>query len=190
MNRFISSILLTCVLALTACQTVERQYYVLTPTAPPTGRNNSTGIGIGPVIVADYLVERPYVAFQSTPNRVELSELHEWAGDLRDDFSRTLGTNLGRRMGTGNIRTYPWDRESEIDYQVTVEVHRFHGTSDGDALLEVSWRAYSFPGPRLITSRTETLREPLREDGFDELVAAQSRLVDQLAARISRKLKK
>ncbi len=175
--------------ALFSCETVNRNYYVLSPlgTTPIRG---GVGIGIGPLTMADYLVERPYVAFQSSPNRVELSELHEWAGDLRDDFSRTLGTNLGRRIKSGNIRIYPWDKESEIRYQVTIDVHRFHGTSEGDAILEASWRAYAIPGGRLITSKTSTLTEALQADGFDELVAAQSRLVDRLSGEIAQVIRK
>ena len=172
--------------ALASCST-ERNYYLLSPVGkPPSG--GGIGIGIGPVTMADYLVERPYLVFQSTPNKMEISDLHEWGGDLRNDFTRVLASNLGRRKGTGNIRTYPWDRENELKYQITVDVRQFHGTADGDAFLEASWRAYELPGSRLIASKTSTLREPITNDGFEELAAAQSRLIDKLAAAISKEL--
>ena len=172
--------------ALASCST-ERNYYLLSPVGkPPSG--GGIGIGIGPVTMADYLVERPYLVFQSTPNKMEISDLHEWGGDLRNDFTRVLASNLGRRKGTGNIRTYPWDCENELKYQITVDVRQFHGTADGDAFLEASWRAYELPGSRLIASKTSTLREPITNDGFEELAAAQSRLIDKLAAAISKEL--
>ncbi|MFT6241861.1 MAG: putative lipoprotein YmbA [Akkermansiaceae bacterium] len=172
--------------ALASCST-ERNYYLLSPVGkPPSG--GGIGIGVGPVTMADYLVERPYLVFQSTPNKMEISDLHEWGGDLRNDFTRVLASNLGRRKGTGNIRTYPWERENELKYQITVDVRQFHGTADGDALLEASWRAYELPGSRLIASKTSTLREPITNDGFEELAAAQSRLIDKLAAAISKEL--
>lgn len=174
-------------LLLLSCSST-RQYYILTD-AGKAPTNQGKGIGIGPVTIADYLVEKPYVVFQSSPNRMEISDLQEWAGDLRSNFSRVLGTNLGRRMNTGNVRIYPWDRENELRYQVTVDLSQFHGTSDGDALLEASWRAYSLPEGQLIASESTTLLEPMTEDGFDALVAAQSRLVDQLAAEIAVKLR-
>lgn len=174
-------------LLLLSCSST-RHYYILTPSGKPPSHQGK-GIGIGPVTIADYLVEKPYVVFQSSPNRMEISDLQEWAGDLRSNFTRVLGTNLGRRMNTGNIRSYPWDRKNELQYQVTVDLSQFHGTSDGDAILEASWRAYSLPGGRLITTQTTTLLEPMTEDGFDALVAAQSRLVDQLAAEIAAQLK-
>lgn len=179
-------LLLIFFLGLASCST-ERNYYVLAPVGrAPSG--GGIGIGVGPVNMADYLVERPYLIFQSSPHKMEMSDLHEWGGDLRNDFTRVLGSNLGRRKGTGNIRTYPWDRENELKYQITVDVRQFHGTSEGDALLEASWRAYELPGSRLIASKTTTLREPITTDGFEELAAAQSRLIDKLAAAIAKEL--
>ena len=172
--------------ALSSCST-ERSYYLLSPVGSPPSAGG-VGIGVGPITMANYLVERPYLVFQSTPNKMEISDLHEWGGDLRNDFTRVLASNLGTHHGSSKVRSYPWDREDELSYQVTVDVRQFHGTADGDALLEASWRAYALPGSRLITSRTTTIREPILADGFEELAAAQSRLLDRLAAIIAKEL--
>ncbi|MCF7675487.1 MAG: PqiC family protein [Akkermansiaceae bacterium] len=163
-------------------------YYMLAPAGKAPARGGPA-IGIGPITLADYLVERPYLVFQSTPTRMEVSDKHQWVGDLGSNFSRALGTDLGFHMGTGNIRHYPWSKESELRYQVVVDVSRFHGTADGDAVLEASWRVYSLPAGQLLTSTTSTLHEPLTADGFENLAEAQSRLVDQLAVRISAALR-
>ena len=179
-------LILLSLFALSSCST-ERSYYLLSPVGrPPSG--GGIGIGVGPVTMANYLVERPYLVFQSTPNKMEISDLHEWGGDLPNDFTRVLASNLGKHKGTGNIRAYPWDREDELKYQITVDVRQFHGTADGDALLEASWRAYELPSSRLITSKTTTVREPILQDGFEALAAAQSRLIDKLAAIIAQEL--
>ena len=175
-------------LALSACGG-SINHYVLAPSGKAPSRSGGAGIGIGPVSVADYLSERPYLIFQSTPTKMEVSDEHQWAGDLTSKLSRTLGTDLGYHMGTGNIRQYPWDKESELRYQITVDVNQFHGTANGDAVLEASWRAYSLPSGRLITSKTSTLSEPLEADGFEKLAEAQSRLVDQLSRVIAAELK-
>lgn len=180
------SLLLISMLALSSCSS-QRSYYVLSPAGPaPSG--GGIGIGIGPVTMADYLVERPYLVFQSSPNKMELSDDHVWGGDLENDFTRVLASNIGRRTNTGNTRTYPWGRENELKYQITVDVRQFHGTADGDAILEASWRVYVLPDSRLKTSKTTTLREPLLKDGYEELAATQSRLIDKLAAEIAAKL--
>lgn len=174
-------------LFLSSCAT-QRNYYVLSPIGSPPS-SGGPGIGVGPIDMADYLVERPYVTFQSSPNRLEISDLHEWAGDLRNDFGRVLASGLGKHRGSGNVYTYPWDRQSELKYQVTLDIRRFHGTSDGDALLEVAWRAYALPSSRIIKAKTSILREPMEIDGFEELVAAQSRLIDRLASEIASSLR-
>ena len=180
------ALFLISLLALTACST-QRNFYVLSP-AGKSPASGGVGIGVGPVDLANYLTERPYIVFQSSPNKMEISDLHEWAGELGDDFSRVLATNLGRHKNTGNVRTYPWDHEGDLKYQVTIDVRQFHGTSGGDAILEASWRVYSLPESRLVTSKTTTLHEPLRGDGFEALVAAQSRLIDRLALTIAKQL--
>lgn len=175
-------------LALSSCGGGINHYVLATSGKVPSG-GGGAGIGIGPVSVADYLSQRPYLIFQSTPTKMEVSDEHQWVGDLSSNFSRTLGTDLGYHMGTGNIHYYPWVRESELRYQITVDVNRFHGTFEGDAILEASWRAYSLPSGRLITSKTSTLREPLAGDGFEKLAETQSRLVDQLSRVIAAELK-
>ncbi len=185
MKNLLSSLVLC--LSLAGCGG-GTNHYVLAPSGKAPARGGP-GIGIGPVTVADYLSERPYLVFQSTPTKMEVSDEHQWAGDLASNFSRTLGTDLGYRLGTGNIQQYPWTKESELRYQITVDVNQFHGTADGEAILEASWRAYSLPDGRLITSKTSTLQEPLTEDGFEKLAEAQSRLVDQLAVDIAGALK-
>lgn len=166
-------------LLLASCSS-QQNYYVLS-TSGPASTKPGPGIGVGPVTMANYLTERPYLVFQSSPNKMELSDLHVWAGELERDFARVLATNLGRHAGSGNTVTYPWNRDDELRYQVVVDVRQLHGTPAGDALLEAAWRVYELPGSRLVASRSTTLREPLRRDGFEELAAAHSRLIDRLA---------
>lgn len=176
-------------LAIAGCGGGNINHYVLATSGRAPSGGGGAGIGIGPVTVADYLSQQPYLIFQSTPTKMEVSDEHQWAGDLSSNFSRTLGTDLGNRMGTGNIRQYPWDKDSELQYQISVDVNRFHGTANGDAILDASWRAYSLPSGRLIAVKTSTLTEPLAGDGFEKLAEAQSRLVDQLSKVIAAELR-
>ena len=161
----------------------NHNYYLLSPTGPASTKQG-VGIGVGPIVTASYL-DRPYLTFQTSDNTLDVNEDHEWAGNLEDQFARVLGTNIGRKVNSGNVQKYPWARDSEIDYQIAVDVKRFHGTNNGEALLEASWRIYKLPGSRQLVSKSVTMTEPLEEDGFASLVAAQSRLLDRLSARIS-----
>ena len=177
--------LLALCLALTGCGT-PKSYYLLTPEGlPPTG--GGMGIGVGPVSVAAYL-DRPNLVFQETGNRLALAESHRWAGDLEDNIASVVATNLGRRKNTGNVRTYPWADDSQLRYQISIDVRQMHGTANGDAFIDAAWRVYSLPDRRMITSKSWSGTEPLLTDGYDELAAAQSRLLARLSDRIASSL--
>jgi len=164
----------------------EHKYYLLSPSGEATTKQG-VRIGVGPVITAAYL-DRSYLVFQTSDNTLDVNENHEWAGDLSSEISRVLGTNIGRKVNSINIQSYPWNKESELDYQIAIDIKRFHGTNNGNALLEASWRIYKLPGSRQITSKSITMTEPLETDGFESLAAAQSRLLDRLSVKIASSL--
>lgn len=161
----------------------SKSFYVLTADGPAAA-GGGQAIGVGPLVLAEYL-DRPNLVLQDTPNRLSVAEDHRWAGDLAASIERVTATNLGRRLGTGNVRTYPWQRDDEISQQVTLDVRQLHGGADGYAVIEVGWRVYSLPDRRLKASRTFVAREELAADGYQALVAAQSRLLARLADDIA-----
>lgn len=187
MNHLTKPLLAALFFLLAACSSNNHNYYLLSP-AGPAPAIAGMGIGVGPVTTAQYL-DRPELVFQSSDNILEVSDEAEWAGELDKDFARVLSTNLGRRKNTGNLRVYPWPSDDELRYQITLDLAQFHGTASGDAVLQASWRVYSLPGSLLVHSQTSTLTESLKKDGFEALAAAQSRLIDQLAAQIAPHLK-
>jgi len=160
-----------------------KNYYLLTPegSAPSGG---GMGIGVGPVALAAYL-DRPNLVFQEGANRLALAESHRWAGDLENNIASVVATNLGRRKGTGNVRTYPWGDDSQLRYQISIDIRQLHGTANGDAFIDAAWRVYSLPDRRMISSKSWSGTEPLQVDGYDELAAAQSRLLARLSTQIA-----
>lgn len=181
------SIILTAVLLLAGCASGSRSFYVLTSDGPaPTG--GGAGIGIGPVTLAEY-IDRPNLVIAENPNQLSIAEDHRWAGDLEASISRVTAANLGRRLHTGNVRTYPWRDDGDINYQVVIDVRQLHGGNDGHAVIEAGWRAYSLPDRKVKASRTFVDREPLESDGYPALVAAQSRLLSRLADDIASALR-
>jgi uncharacterized lipoprotein YmbA len=180
MNRLF--ILLFAVLA-AGCSQPNKTFYVLTASGPmPSG--GGIGIGVGPVSLAEY-INRPNLVTQEAPNQLGVSEDHRWAGDLSASIGRVVAANLGRDLKTGNVRTYPWLRDDEIRYQVTLDIRQLHSETDGFAVIEAGWRIYSLPERTLKASKTFTDREPLDSDGYNSSVAAQSRLVGRLSDNIA-----
>lgn len=172
---------------LASCGVGERSYYVLTSDGPaPSG--SGAGIGVGPVSLAEY-IDRPNLVIAEAENQLGIAENHRWAGDLSASITRITATNLGRRLNTGNVRAYPWRGDEGINYQITIDVRQLHGAADGYAVIEAGWRVYSLPDRKLKASRTFVDREPLEKDGYQPLVAAESKLLSRLADDIAKALK-
>lgn len=179
-------ILLAPVLLLAACGLGSKSFYVLSADGPaPSG--GGPGVGVGPITLAEY-IDRPNLVIAESANQLAVAENHRWAGDLESSIGRVTAANLGRRLHTGNVRTYPWQGDDGITYQVTLDIRQLHGGADGYAVIEAGWRAYSLPDRKLKTSRTFVDREPLAADGYQPLVAAQSRLLSRLADDIAKGL--
>ncbi len=180
-------LLLASVILLAACSNGSKSFYVLTADGPaPSG--GGIGIGVGPITLAEY-IDRPNLVMAESANQLAVAENHRWAGDLTASIARVTAANLGRQFNTGNVRSYPWRSDEGIRYQVTLDIRQFHGGADGYAVIETGWRAYSLPERKLKASRTFVDREPLAADGYQPLVAAQSRLLSRLAADIAKELK-
>ncbi len=174
------------ILLLASCAS-PKSFYVLSAEGPaPTG--GGTGIGVGPVSLAGYL-DRPNLVFQESGNRMSVAESHRWAGDLEENIARVMATNLGRKLGTGNVRVYPWGADGELRYQVSLDIRQLHANSEGDAVLDAAWRVYSLPDRRMIATKSWSATEPLAADGYDEMAAAESRLLARLAAEIASTLR-
>ena len=179
---FKASALALCAVLFVGCAS-SRSFYVLTADGPaPAGGGH--GIGVGPVVLAEY-IDRSNLVVQAAPNRLALAEDHRWAGDLAASIARVTAANLGRRLNTGNVRTYPWQHDEEISDQVTLDIRQLHGGADGFAVIEAGWRVYTLPDRRLKASRTFVAREQLAADGYQAMVAAQSRLLARLADDIA-----
>ena len=142
-------------------------------------------IGVGPVMVAEY-IDRPNLVVAESEHELGVAENHRWAGDLPSAIARVTAVNLGRRWGTGNVRMYPWGDEEGLRRQVVIDVRQFHAGADGYALMEAGWRVYALPERRLLASSTFRSSEPLEADGYEAMVAAQSRLLAKLADEIAR----
>lgn len=176
-------ILFFAALLLAGCSQPAKTFYMLTASGPMPG-GGGVGVGLGPVNIAEYL-DRPNLVIQESSNELAVAEDHRWAGDLADSIARVTAANLGRELHTGNVRVYPWHGDDQLRYQVTLDIRQLHSEDSGYAVIEASWRAYSLPDRRLIMTRTFTDREALEKDGYNASVAAQSRLLQRLAANIA-----
>ncbi|MEO8353937.1 MAG: PqiC family protein [Chthoniobacteraceae bacterium] len=184
MNRSFPLLALTTLVLLGACSTDAERYYRLSSTGSVPANTNRFALGVGPVTLPDY-IDRAELVFQSAPNRFEAPYEHRWAGNLRDGFTQVVGIDLARELGTGNLHTYPWEPGTLLRYQVPITVRKFHAESGKLAVLEVGWTVNDGRTRETLVRRAETFSEPIQGDGYEPIVAAQSRLVAKLARAIA-----
>ncbi len=179
MNRIPFLLAAVCAgLGLSSCSTPEL-YYRLSADGPLPAQSNGLSLGVGPIELPDY-IDRGELVFQSSETRFEVPYEQRWAGSLRDTTTRAIGVNLARRLGTSNLHNYPWPPGTPLDRQVRINVNQFHARSGGDAILEASWTIED--GRSHVLKRgSGTFREPVTKDGYEGIVAAQSRLLTQLS---------
>ena len=185
------TITLTAALLLAGClgKTPSAVYYTLSPlegaaagrVATPAGELT---IGIGPVKFPDEL-DRPAIVTRSGANRLDVNEYRRWGGSLEKNVTRVLEENLSLLLGTDRVMARPWERYFKPDVRIALDIRRFDGRLGKYAVLNVTWvlidTAEDVP---LHVGRT-VVQEAVDGDGYDALVAAQSRALGRLCEEIA-----
>jgi len=173
---------------LAACGSSE-QYYRLRADGPVPLTTTGLAVGVGPVTLPGY-VDRPELVFQSSNYELQVPAKVHWAGSLGENFSRSLAANLARRLHSGNVMAYPWPPGTRLSRQVLVDVRQFHAVSGGEAVLEASWRVEDATAHRVLHRQASRFTEPIIGDGYEPVVAAESRLVARLADAIAASMRR
>ncbi len=173
--------------------TYEVKYYVLSPietTEPTTPGNVSEGIAVavGPIKLAEQL-KRSQIVTRLSQNQVNISEFNQWGGSLEDDFANVLSENLSILLNSGRVFIYPSHLETSKAYRVEIEVSRFDGTLGQEAILKGRWIIYRAQASEPTLMKRFFLREPVSDNSYAALVAAQSRALGKLSRHIADAIK-
>jgi uncharacterized lipoprotein YmbA len=179
-------VLFGALLCLSGCGGKER-YFRLSSDGPAILPATGLLVLVGPVTLPTY-VDRAELVFQSSDNQFQVPSNVHWTGSLQENFTRVLATDLGRRLHSGNVLIFPGPPTLKPRYQVVVDVRQFHAISGGDAVLDVAWRVQIPQTGEIIHRQNGSFRERIAGDGYAPVVAAESRLVAQLAQAVGRSL--
>jgi uncharacterized lipoprotein YmbA len=139
---------------------------------------------VGPVELPQYL-DRPHIVASGSGNEYEISGFDRWTEPLRDNITNILGENLSRILQSERITVFPWIDSSAIDYQVVVQVINFEGALGGQVSLSAQWVIIGVKEEKELLTRKSSLSGSAGSDGYEALVAAQSRLLGDLSAEIA-----
>lgn len=149
------------------------------PAAQPEMR-----LGIGPVTIPDYL-QRSQIVTRKHGNQFEFDEYNRWAGVLEHDLAAAIGDNLGILLGVNAVGYYPWQRNFEPTYRITVSVERLDGDLAGEAVLEARWSVTTADNKELPAENRSRQHRPVKEGGYAALIIAESELVADLSRDIA-----
>ena len=145
-------------------------------------------IVVGPIQFPEYL-DRAEVVTRSSTNKITLSEFDLWAGSLAEDFNRTLVENLSVLLPTESVFVYPRLRPGSAKFQITLDVIRFDGSLGGDVSLIARWAILEGKERKVLFARKSTIIEPSGAQGYEAMVAANSRALEKLSREIAEAIK-
>ena len=143
---------------------------------------------VGPIKFPAYL-DRTGIVTRSSSNKITVSDFDVWAGSLEEDFSRALAENLSVFLSTEGVIVYPRLKPGLAKYQITMDVIRFDGPLGGDVSLIARWAIFEGKERKLISVRKSTIVEPSGAQGYEAMVAADSRALEKLSREIAEALK-
>ncbi|MEN8686496.1 MAG: PqiC family protein [Desulfuromonadales bacterium] len=141
-------------------------------------------LGVGPITIPDSL-KRSQIATRQQGNRYEFAEFNRWAGVLERDITAVMGDNLGQLLGVEKVGFFPWMQHFKPTYRVMVDVVRFDGSLQDEAVLIARWAVADNGGKDFLAGRKSDYRQPLADASFAALIKAESQLLAALSKEIA-----
>ncbi len=181
------------VLAATAClgpRPDASTFYVLSSMASPAAQVSPLDVtlGVGPVVIPDYL-DRSELVTRLSEHQLALSPTARWAEPLDVGVVRVLHSNLARLLQPDEIVGFPWYASQAVTYGIAIEFTRLEADASGAVEVDAAWTIASGDHEEVFDRGEATLREPGGGVTTEASVAALSRALEALAARISAQLR-
>ena len=131
-----------------------------------------------------YLDRQGIVVLRSRGTGIEVPRFNIWAEPLAQGIRRVLAATMTRDMLDADITVLPQGGDRpDTTYTLHVEILRLDCDTDGHAILEARWGLFARHERRMLLRGGFALAEDIRLSPFgshamfDEVVAAESRLV-------------
>ena len=166
-------------------------FYQLSETANTqlSGLERGMVVGVGPVNVAPYL-DRPQIVIRGVGHKLELSEFNRWVEPLADSIPRVIIINLSNELESTRVFKVPRRNKTiPLEFRIEIDIARFDGELGGDALLVARWTLHGRQDKALLT-KVSIIRESSGAEGFDALIAAQNRALQNLSQELVAAIRK
>lgn len=184
------------IVLLVACgSSPKTEFYVLNadqgPVVQAANANKGPAVGVWSVKLPDYL-ERSEIVTRNSDHEITLGDFSWWAGNLDENMTRLITTELSRSLQSNRVVTSPWASFRKLDYQATIRVERFDGVLGGEAVLRGVWGLLDANGQNELRREVFEFKASAAgssqeaDSSYKELVAAMSQLAVQLADQIAK----
>jgi uncharacterized lipoprotein YmbA len=173
-------------LMVTGCGSSPRSnHYLLTTdvSTPPDGETPS--LGIGPVVVPEFL-NRNSMVYSRQGNQLEISSTERWAEPLEAGIKRVVGINLASSLDTQDIRYFPWNAGKPPEFGISISLLSLDADDD-EATLAAEWRVFRPTTGESVVRRISHLRLALPAGTLtaQQIAPAYSELLSQLSDLIA-----
>lgn len=166
------------------------KFYLLNPLPAPghetaeTQDRRLTIIRLDAVVIPGYL-DRPEIVTRISENEIHLADLNQWGEPLQYNLTNILAVNLSRLLPAKRFAIFPFKCPSPVDYQITVGIVQMDGSLDGDVHLVAQWSILKGKEDNILVIRKSRFKAKKAPTSYDELVGAQSLLVEALSREIA-----
>ena len=187
-------LILFCLWPLGCATSPPTHFYLLSPlpaadseTGTPQ-KEDLTVIRVDAVVIPGYL-DRHEIVTRVSENEIHLADLNQWGEPMRDGLTNILAVNLSRLLPAGDFAVFPFKSPSPVDYQISVEIIRMDGRLNGEVHLAAQWSILEGNEGDILFTRKTRFKASETPTDYDELVAALSRLVEDLSREIAERLR-
>lgn len=188
-----SLLLVSLSILLSACvgKGPKTQYYGLFASSNPSiiASNTDThkSIGIGPVILPDYL-DNPAIVTRTSTQQIRVSGYNAWAGDITNQMIRVITDNLSNTLQNDAVWGFPWDTRSRPEYQVRIVVEEFSGILGQDITMRFKWSVLNTKTQELISVNRDELVVASVDSSYNSYVKALNTALNDWSQMLAKEL--
>lgn len=161
-------------------------YYTLQSStlAPALAVSKAAKIGVGPVILPDYL-DRSALVTRISPNQLNIHQGHHWAGSLRDEILRVVSANLKSACPGVTVLPHPWSGSDPPTVRFRLSILSFEGRPEGEVDLKVAWYVEAMQSGQAPLRRETHVRRSVKGDDLEAYTAAMGQALGSLAQEMA-----
>ncbi len=167
--------------------TPHTNYYVLASSTQSEAVNtNPLSLGVGPVLVADYL-DRVQITLVND-STLAIDEFNRWGEPLSAGITRVIMEELSAQLASGKLVRFPWRGDEIPDLRIKMMVLELN-RQNNVALMKVAWSLSATGSGDELYRGIKTYEQAPADDSYNSLVAAYNQLLHQLATHMTSTIK-